>query len=114
MAQSYCLKHQERPATARCSACLKPLCEDCSYVTAEGTFCGDECHQKRLAANVRVERLKEEEAAAAARRKQMALIKTAVYLVVIVGLLVAWPYLPDAVTEPVEKGIAWIKSQFSK
>ncbi len=102
MAESRCLKHQERVATARCAACLKPLCDECALPTEEGTFCGFECHQKRLAANQRVEQMQAEEEAMKAWRFQRKLVSTAVWLLVIVGLAVGWPYIPDSITGPIE------------
>ncbi|MGE0492542.1 MAG: hypothetical protein AB7S38_25230 [Vulcanimicrobiota bacterium] len=102
MAESYCLKHQERLATARCAACLKPLCDECTLPSEEGNFCGVECHQKRLAANVRVEKMAEEEKEMAAWRFQRKLISTAVWLAIFLGVAVGWPYLPEALTGPIE------------
>jgi hypothetical protein len=43
---SACLKHQDRPAVARCKLCLKPVCEECKTETTNGIFCGEECKQK--------------------------------------------------------------------
>jgi hypothetical protein len=43
---SVCLRHQDRPAVARCKLCLKPICEECKTETKDGVFCGEECKTK--------------------------------------------------------------------
>lgn len=59
---SYCLKHQDRLTDTRCSACLKPICEECTLTTEVGKFCGNECYEKRLASNDRIADLKARDA----------------------------------------------------
>jgi len=41
--QSMCVVHHDRPAVTRCSACHKPICNDCIVSTKDGKFCSREC-----------------------------------------------------------------------
>lgn len=38
-----CIVHHDRPATARCATCHKPICAECTVSTEEGKFCSHEC-----------------------------------------------------------------------
>lgn len=105
MAQSHCLRHQERPATNRCKSCLKPICDECTYTTPEGKFCSDECHKNDISSGERLARLKADEAALAAEQRRAAIIKAVVTLVVLAGLYFSFPAWPASIREPVEKVI---------
>ena len=41
-----CIMHHDRPASARCVTCHKPLCSECVVSAADGKFCSHECAQK--------------------------------------------------------------------
>ena len=43
---SFCLKHQEKPAIGRCKLCLKPICEECKIEAKDGIFCSHDCMGK--------------------------------------------------------------------
>ncbi|HEX7901929.1 MAG TPA: B-box zinc finger protein [Planctomycetota bacterium] len=38
-----CANHPERPGTAECRQCRKPVCAACVVVTAQGSWCSAEC-----------------------------------------------------------------------
>ena|SRR5688572_30944823 len=38
-----CANHPERPGTAECRQCRKPVCASCAVVTAQGSWCSAEC-----------------------------------------------------------------------
>ena len=38
-----CVVCHDKPARFRCIQCHKPVCEDCSFKTEHGAFCGREC-----------------------------------------------------------------------
>ena len=38
-----CIRHSDRPAVARCSACHRPVCIMCVVSTADGKFCSRQC-----------------------------------------------------------------------
>ncbi len=40
-----CVNHPERLATARCTRCFKPLCDECQVVTDMGVFCSQQCYE---------------------------------------------------------------------
>lgn len=103
MAQSHCLKHQERPTDTKCKACLKPICEECTYTTPEGKFCSDQCHQNSITSAEKMAKLRADEAALAAERQRAALIKTVILILLLVGGYFAWPHVPDSVKKPVNK-----------
>lgn len=105
MAQSYCLRHQDRPAANRCKACLKPICEECTYSTPQGKFCSDECHQNDLNSAEKLARLRADEAALEAERRRAALVKLVVTIALIVGGYFAWPHLPANLRQPVENAV---------
>lgn len=56
-APSRCFTHPERTAVARCKQCHKPLCERCVKKMPGGIYCSDECYQKAVSFQDRVERL---------------------------------------------------------
>jgi hypothetical protein len=111
MAQSHCLRHQERPATNRCKSCLKPICDECTYTTPEGKFCGDQCHQNDISSAEKMARLKADEAALAAEQRRAAIIKTVVMLALIAGVYFGWPHFPASIRTPVEKLIRTVRGQ---
>ncbi len=93
---SFCLAHQDRPTDTRCAACLKPICEECTLVTDQGKFCGNECFEKRLGANERVRVLKEEEERDRIPKMIRTLIGWAIKILVLVALYYAFTQLPLA------------------
>ena len=99
---SYCLRHQERVATSRCSACLKPLCEDCTQVTDQGQFCSTECYDKRVASNARVEVLRREHEAGAGMRLFRTLLGYLWPILILCFLVWLWPRLPADFRAPIE------------
>ncbi len=105
MAQSHCLRHQEREATGRCKSCLKPICDECTYTTPEGKYCSDECHQNAKASVEKMARLKADEAALAAEQRRAMLVKLVVCAVLCVVLYGAWPLFPASIRTPVENAI---------
>jgi hypothetical protein len=40
---SICVNHTDRAATARCSSCHKPICNDCIVRDSGQTFCSNSC-----------------------------------------------------------------------
>ena len=38
-----CATHPDRPGTAECRRCRRPLCAACAVVTPQGTWCSAEC-----------------------------------------------------------------------
>ncbi len=100
---SYCLKHQNRVTDVRCSACLKPICEDCILLTDIGKFCGSECYEKRQQAEERVERLRLEDEAKRGPRLMRKLIGWAIFFCIILAAYIAYPKLPRSVRAPVTK-----------
>ena len=43
MSASVCIKHPDRVATARCSTCHKPICDDCVVEVSGAKFCSKTC-----------------------------------------------------------------------
>lgn len=41
-----CFSHTERPATARCRQCQRPVCDECAKSDANGQFCSFDCAGK--------------------------------------------------------------------
>ncbi|MBI3929063.1 MAG: hypothetical protein HY319_26200 [Armatimonadetes bacterium] len=101
--RSYCLNHQERIATTRCAACLKPLCSDCVYSTGDGGYCSSACHENAQASAQRIAELKAKEAGQKGPNFVAALVKLTVWAVIIAGLITAWPYFPASIRLPVEQ-----------
>lgn len=48
-----CLNHTDVPATTRCAACGKPICDACIAVSDNGNYCSTECHLRGTAAAMR-------------------------------------------------------------
>lgn len=44
--QSFCLNHVERPATANCLQCHRPLCTECRIPHDKGVFCSGGCEKR--------------------------------------------------------------------
>ena len=42
----YCFRHKDRPAVAKCQACLKPICEECVVIHNNLKFCSSGCAEK--------------------------------------------------------------------
>ena len=99
---SYCLKHQERVTETRCAGCMKPICEDCTFSTELGKFCGSGCYEKRLASNERVEALKKEDDADRGPRMIRTLIRYAIVIILLVAAFALYPKLPASVRKPVD------------
>ena len=38
-----CANHPDRPGTAECRQCRKPVCASCAVMTAQGSWCSAEC-----------------------------------------------------------------------
>lgn len=93
---SFCLAHQDRPTDTRCAACLKPICEECTLVTDQGKFCGNECFEKRMAANERVQILKAEEERDRIPKMIRTLIGWGLKILFLVALYFVYTQLPDA------------------
>lgn len=101
--QSYCLNHQERPATGRCSGCMKPICPDCVYSTGSGVFCGATCHENAQASEERIAEMKARDAAQRGPNLIRKLMSVVLWLIAIGGVVAAWPYMPTWLTAPVEQ-----------
>ena len=43
MGIGYCIHHPDRPASARCPTCHKPVCADCVVRDGGNTFCSATC-----------------------------------------------------------------------
>lgn len=99
--QSYCLKHQDRPASSRCRSCSKPLCAECSQPFTEGVYCGQACYDKALEATARLAVIKKDEEALALRRQKILAVKLVVYLVIFLALFLGWDYLPPSLTKAI-------------
>ncbi len=41
--ESKCVVCHDKPARFRCIQCHKPVCDDCSFKTEHGAFCGRDC-----------------------------------------------------------------------
>lgn len=41
-----CVVHHDRPATARCGTCHRPICTECTVSTGDGKFCSHECAKR--------------------------------------------------------------------
>ncbi len=43
MSIGFCVRHPDRPASARCHSCHKPVCADCVVQEGSNTFCSKTC-----------------------------------------------------------------------
>ena len=93
---SFCLKHQDRPTDTRCSACLKPICEECTLTTETGKFCGNECYGRRLQSDERVQKMKEQDERDKGPRMLRMLLGWALKLLFLVLLYFVFLNLPLA------------------
>ncbi|HXE73633.1 MAG TPA: B-box zinc finger protein [Candidatus Nitrosotenuis sp.] len=97
MRKSVCLNHPERETTLRCTACLRPICDECVVPTPEGRFCSLECHANAIKTGQRLEELKRKEAEAErarrAARMQALLVQGALALVLILAIGLFWPQI---------------------
>ena len=106
---SYCLKHQDRVTDKRCSTCLKPICEECTLGTELGNFCSQDCYEKRVVSNERIELLRKEDEAQRIPRLIRKLVSFGFFLLVIAAAFMIYPKLPDSVHKPVNSFIKSIK-----
>ncbi|MCA9775991.1 MAG: hypothetical protein KC800_04715 [Candidatus Eremiobacteraeota bacterium] len=99
---SHCLNHPGIAATKRCVSCLKPLCNNCHQLYAEGIFCSDQCHELALKAAENAAVLAADEKALRERRQKMLAYKMIAWVAMIAFLFVGWDYFPATLTENVE------------
>jgi len=93
---SFCLTHQDRATDTRCAACLKPICEECTVTTELGKFCSQDCYQKRLSSNERIQVLKEEEERDRIPRLFRTLVGWGLKVLFLVALYFLYTMLPIA------------------
>ena len=93
---SFCLVHQDRATDTRCSACLKPICEECTLTTELGKFCGNDCYEKRLKSDQRVQEMKEKDERDKGPRMMRMLLGWALKILFLVLLYFIFLNLPVA------------------
>lgn len=108
--QSHCLRHQDKVATARCSSCSIPLCDECVQPYAEGKFCSDRCHKSALEGKVRAAELQAQHDAVKRQRQTKTAIKTIIYVALGFALFFGWDYLPEGFTSFVDEMLAKVKA----
>jgi len=97
--ESYCVNHQDRPATTRCKTCSKPVCRDCVVRTNEGMFCSDVCAEQAKRFSDKLQ-LSEEVSAASkprrsARRRKRLLKKIGIYAVIFIVIILVLYFVFD-------------------
>lgn len=115
--KSVCLNHQDREATTRCAACLKPLCDECVVPGPEGSkFCSSECLLNTQQSGQRFTEFREREAMLRAAARKAALFRMVATLAILaalgLGFVMAWPTLPKAMKEPIIKFYKQIEARF--
>ena len=86
---SVCLNHPDVPATGRCSVCRKPICDECTVMYEGQKFCSQECKASAMRTGNLVQRMEEGKA----RAEQRSMIRTLIWLVILVVLASAgWYY----------------------
>jgi recombinational DNA repair protein (RecF pathway) len=109
---SHCLNHPGILATKRCVSCLKPLCDSCTQLYAEGVFCGEPCHESAVAAAEKGAVIAAEEKALRERQQRALAYKMIAWVSVIAILFFGWDYFPEAVTDKIELYWGKFKSNF--
>lgn len=103
--KSHCLTHQDREAAFRCGTCSKPLCEECARQSPEGVYCSEQCRLNAIRSGERFADFRAKDAAARAAAQRAALVRNLVMLAIlgalVVGGIMAWPYVPAGVKKPV-------------
>lgn len=91
---SACFYHDDKPAVANCSVCLKPICADCLIKNDRGVFCSQTCAANAEKAMTHIEEFDQLNAAAdeMERRANRAslIINFSIIFVCIVLFLLAW------------------------
>lgn len=85
-----CLNHPDTPATARCAACGKCICDECIVSRNGFSYCSERCAENAAASQSRVDCALEGKKRADAKGKVRALIVLAVIVLVVVGIYIIY------------------------
>lgn len=115
--KSVCLNHQDREATTRCAACLKPLCDECVVPGGDGSrFCSSECLLNTEQSGQRFADFREREAMLRAAARKAALFRmvttVAILAALALGFVMAWPTLPKEMKEPIVRFYKQVQARF--
>ncbi len=90
LGEKVCPNHPNKPATSRCVACFKPLCQMCVVLRQGLDFCSDQCAKKHFASSSSIAafQVKEKEAR---RRAAIRKLITTVIVLALAGLAY-WAY----------------------
>ncbi len=75
---SVCLNHPDRPATARCTVCFKPVCAECLIRNDDGGFCSETCAANYARTRGSLDAWHEQRRREAAVRRRRMLVRLAV------------------------------------
>ncbi|MCM8530489.1 MAG: hypothetical protein NE330_04945 [Lentisphaeraceae bacterium] len=53
-----CLNHTNIPAVARCTSCMKPVCQECVVNVNSDNFCSDTCAENHIRTSADINRFK--------------------------------------------------------
>jgi len=82
-----CLNHPETPATDRCSACFKPLCDDCVLLYKGQSYCSEECITQASRTVDNIEKFKASEKRFLFKRMIVKVFKFIIFLLILLVVL---------------------------
>ena len=56
-----CLNHSNIPAAARCTTCMKPVCQECVVSVNSDNFCSETCAENHIRTSAEISRFKSKE-----------------------------------------------------
>jgi hypothetical protein len=82
---SVCLNHPDRPATARCTVCFKPVCEECLIRDGAAGFCSQVCADNYGRTKGTVDAWHGQRQRDVARRRRRTLVRLIVLLIIAIA-----------------------------
>jgi len=82
-----CLNHPDSPATDRCTACFKPLCDDCVLLHEGHSFCSEECISQSVRTTENINQFKLAEKRSNFKRFIARLFKFIIFIGILAGVV---------------------------
>lgn len=82
-----CLNHPDREATDRCTACFKPLCDECVVIHNGDSYCSEECISQAVRTTENINSFKQAEKRSKFRRLISRLLKFVIFIGIAAGIV---------------------------
>lgn len=90
-----CLNHTSVPAAARCTSCMKPVCQECVVSVNSDSFCSETCAENHIRTSANISRFK--------NKQKSGVMKKVIILAIIAAIAwFAWTK-KDAIQEKIDE-----------